>query len=124
MMEFSYNDDNFYILRNLLRIQRAFGIGTAKAYEAYKTIKESDIINCDAYTVYKMLPEKFAKPFYNVKREYNDRIMNMCSDNGIGILCIEDKKYPKRLKELYSPPLLLYYKELFLILMSFPRFVS
>ncbi len=110
MLDYNYKDDKFYILRNLLRVQRAFGIGTAKAYEAYKTLKERDIIHCDAYTVYKMLPEKFAKPFYNVKREYNDRIMNMCSANRINIVCIEDEEYPKRLKELYSPPLLLYYK--------------
>lgn len=111
--DLTYRDDRFYILRNLLRIQRAFGIGTSKAYEAYKIVKKQNHLACDANTVYLKLPEKYAKQFYDVKTEYNTRIMQLCIKNNINIITIEDDNYPKRLKELYSPPLLLYYKGTF-----------
>lgn len=107
--DLTYRDDKFYILRNLLRIQRAFGIGTSKAYEAYKIIKKQNHIACDANTVYLKLPKEFAKPFYDVKTEYNTRIMQICIKYGIKIMTIEDENYPEKLRQLYSPPLLLYY---------------
>lgn len=76
--DLTYRDDRFYILRNLLRIQIAFGIGTSKAYEAYKIVKKQNHLACDANTVYLKLPEKYAKQFYDVKTEYNTRIMQIC----------------------------------------------
>lgn len=37
-------------------------------------------------------------------------ILNNCAQNGIGVITIEHELYPKRLRELRDPPLVLYYK--------------
>lgn len=38
------------------------------------------------------------------------QILNRCHEQGIGLLTLEDPRYPQRLKGIYEPPLLLYYR--------------
>jgi DNA processing protein len=38
------------------------------------------------------------------------QILNRCREQGIGLLTLEDPRYPQRLKGIYEPPLLLYYR--------------
>jgi DNA processing protein len=38
------------------------------------------------------------------------QILNRCREQGIQLLTLEDPRYPRRLKGIYEPPLLLYYR--------------
>lgn len=38
------------------------------------------------------------------------QILNRCREQGIGLLTLEDPRYPQRLKGIYEPPLVLYYR--------------
>ena len=38
------------------------------------------------------------------------QILNRCREQGIQLLTLEDPQYPQRLKGIYEPPLLLYYR--------------
>lgn len=39
-----------------------------------------------------------------------EKIIKQCETGGIGLLTYEDARYPQQLKEIYSPPLVLYYR--------------
>ena len=40
----------------------------------------------------------------------SEEILNFCNKNGVGILTYSDKRYPKSLREIKTPPVLLYYR--------------
>ncbi len=53
---------------------------------------------------------KQARALCNKSLKQAEKIIKQCEERQIGILTYEDYRYPKQLKEIYSPPLVLYYK--------------
>lgn len=57
------------------------------------------------------IEENIAQEFAVKRNEINpDKIMGELAGEKINLLTINDKKYPRLLKEIYNPPWLLYYK--------------
>lgn len=61
-----------------------------------------------------------AKELQNKNLKAAEKIMAECDRKGIHILALDDTRYPKRLKNIYDPPLVLYYKGKFADFDSLP----
>lgn len=70
-----------------------------------------DIFNSDE-TYYKFLKSLKLTSRLTIKRKLDDAkaLLEYCNENGISVITIDDSRYPKRLKEIYSPPQILYVK--------------
>lgn len=56
------------------------------------------------------LDEKQKAALADITLEKAEEIAAFCEQNGYGILCMEDERYPALLKETYNPPLVLFYR--------------
>jgi DNA processing protein len=57
------------------------------------------------------IEERVAKEFVDERRNINpDELLNRLEKENIIVLALEDERYPRLLKEIYSPPALLYIK--------------
>jgi len=81
-----------------------------KLYNYFENLEQawnadlSELIKCG-------LEENIAREIILKREEINvDEVMEKLDQEGINVLTIKDEKYPKLLKEIYSPPALLYYK--------------
>ncbi len=83
--------------KSLLLIQR---YGSAElAYEAIA--RENDV---------RFLSPAEKKRLAALSLDNSERILEECGNKGIGIITLDDGDYPYRLKNIYNPPLLLFYK--------------
>ena len=74
---------------------------TAKAvYEA----DERDISRCISFK------NSDRSMLFNKNLEHATDILRFCQKHNVGILIYDDNKYPQKLKEIKSPPVLLYYR--------------
>lgn len=71
------------------------------AETAYRAISGGD---------HSCLDEKQKAALSDIPLERAEEIAAFCTQNGYGILCIEDERYPALLKETYNPPLVLFYR--------------
>ena len=53
---------------------------------------------------------KDAQNLLNKDTKRAEEILNFCTSKGVGILTYSDEKYPRTLKEIENPPVLLYYR--------------
>ncbi len=93
-----------------IRFQRVFGRGSVRAAKAleqwhtpdrlFRTSRE-DLRAAGA-------KEEELQKIEEAKRYDTDKILEFCLKNNIKILTREDEDYPRRLREIYSPPALLY----------------
>ena len=68
---------------------------------------------CDEYSLKEIegLRKSSAQKFLKSRDKTDiDKVFNYIIENNINYLTIEDKNYPKLLKEIYDPPTLLYCK--------------
>lgn len=56
------------------------------------------------------LTEHEKKSLENATLENSAQLMRYCEKRGIGIVTMEDGDYPERLKNIYNPPILLFYR--------------
>ncbi|WP_208559948.1 DNA-processing protein DprA [Marinilactibacillus kalidii] len=65
----------------------------------------------DTFREYKKLSEKKKASFFRFESTFNEAVQLQClSEKKISILPITHPHYPQRLKEIYFPPILLFYK--------------
>ena len=55
-------------------------------------------------------PEKVRLALEEKSLKKAERIMQDCADKGISVMALADSSYPVKLKNIYDPPLVLYYK--------------
>lgn len=94
-------------------MQKQFGIGTRRAHEALLKYHTPD--NLLSLTETEIKEDTFLNDFQkgNILRRNFDTSMRIIIDatqKNIGVLTIEDDDYPERLKSIYSPPFVLFYK--------------
>ncbi len=96
----------------LLSLVMAFGAGGNRIWDA---VKRTGSLN-EAYDA--LFTEKSRRLFTaeelrNAERVHDSQIQGIisyCESHNIGILCYDDRDYPRRLRNIFSPPVLLFYK--------------
>ena len=106
MEENGINDKQYWVWFNLLKIENNTKVEMLKRYNIIQIYHRKSAIakkfkmnNIEAQELYKKEYIKIAKKVC----EYN-------SKNNIGMINILDKAYPMYLKNIYNPPIVLYYK--------------
>ena len=81
-----------------------------KLVEEFKTAKA--IYDADETAISRCISFKNSdrSSLFNKDLARATEILNFCQKHSVGILTYEDEKYPLRLKEIKSPPVLLYYR--------------
>lgn len=100
-------------IKNLLMIQKLFGIGTARADKFYRQLSNLNLL--DAPDMRKCtskitIPDSIKSDFETLDYAFAEKVIKLCADNKIEIIIIEDKKYPERLRNIPVPPLVLFIK--------------
>lgn len=86
-------------LNSFLRLKIAFGLSVAKAFKVYNRLIAGEE------------PEPADKKRYNsVKNSEIKKVIEDCNNNGIEIITFTDTRYPDCLRNIYSPPLVLFAK--------------
>ena len=103
-------------MRELYWIWLAEGLGAENRYvkpilEYFGSAGEAyELANRDTLKEMNEIGRKEGKALCNKSLKAAEKIMKECEEKGISILTYEDERYPKQLRELFSPPLVLYYK--------------
>ena len=97
---------------NLVCLQSAFGVGTKKSVEMYQYIKNKGLIETSLFKLKKkdFLYEEDFNFINSIDKNRIRKIFNDCEKDSISILTIEDSKYPSLLRNISTPPLVLYIK--------------
>lgn len=99
-------------LYNLLALQSAFGVGSHKSVTILKALCKEKLLNepIDKIVKADFIDENTKERLTCVDKNQIMRIQSDCKNNNIQIIPIYSKKYPETLKNIYSPPLVLYVK--------------
>ncbi len=99
-------------LYNLATLQTVYGAGSIRAYKIYKILCENKLISMNLDDILKsdVIDIKEREKIKAVKRHTVGKIFIDCENNGINILSICDDAYPERLRNIQTPPLILYIK--------------
>ncbi|MBQ6714151.1 MAG: DNA-processing protein DprA [Clostridia bacterium] len=98
------------LLKNLLVLQKAFGYGSTKAYKVYEKLKANDNLCKNERIISKALSEAERIKFEKVDNDYADKVLKDCKKENVNIITIESENYPERLRNIPSPPLVLFYR--------------
>ncbi len=82
-----------------MQIRLAYGAGSNKAFEVYCGISAG-----------KPVDKETAEKLHGIKHEIVQKVFNDCKSQGIDIIPIFSDKYPECLKNIASPPLMLFVK--------------
>lgn len=108
-------ENRFWIWFSLIE-----GLGSKRKLELLKKYKNPKAIyNLEKEELLntKGIGEKIVEGILNEKTKLDlDKHIKYMQQNGIKMLNINDKEYPKKLKEMYDPPISLYYKGNIMIL--------
>lgn len=88
-----------------------FGVANVKTLEVarmYDTLKEVYYVLHDPDC--SLLNEKEKQNVRRIKLEQSENIMAYCEKNGIGIMTWDSELYPHPLRNIYNPPVVLFYK--------------
>lgn len=100
-MDYSY----WIALSNLEKLSNKEKFNLINKFKNVKEIFNSDFLNLKNNS--NLISEK-VKDILNTKIDYN--ATEKLYSKGINICCYDDDEYPKALKEIYAPPVVLYYK--------------
>ena len=97
-------------LYNLLALQSAFGVGSHKSVTILKSLCKQKLLNEPFEKLINagFIDENAKKRLSSVDKGQIMRIAVDCKNNNIQIIPIYSKQYPDLLRNLYSPPLVLY----------------
>lgn len=97
---------------NLLRISLAFGAGSNKAVKTCVELHEKGLLDSSPDNILSsgVFDEKAREKIEAVKPQQIDAVINDCEDFDIRIVTIFDEEYPRRLKNIPVPPVVLYVK--------------
>lgn len=99
-------------LASVIKLQQSFGVGSERAYRIYSAAKEKGISTDDINGLLcgGIIEKKDIRRLLSVSDERVESIFNKCEELGIDIVSIEDHRYPSSLRDILSPPLILYIK--------------
>jgi len=103
-------------MEELYWIWLAEGLGAEDRYvkpvlEYFGSAKEVyELANRDTLREMGEIGQKQARALCNKSLKQAEKILKQCEERRVGILTYEDSRYPEQLKEIFSPPLVLYYK--------------
>ncbi|MEE0809157.1 MAG: DNA-processing protein DprA [Acutalibacteraceae bacterium] len=98
--------------KNLLIIQKAFGVGSVTAVKIYEKLKDTKMLDMDISDILKsnIFSSKVIDKFTTVTNKQISDIIKDCYENNIKIITIEDKLFPIGLRNIPAPPIVLYIK--------------
>lgn len=88
-------------------------LSTAQKYQLLQHFSDpEEIYFCETKAILAIegITEKTVKALENKNLDGAHKILKECEDKGIKILTFADENYPIKLKNIYDPPVLLYYK--------------
>lgn len=85
-------------------------ISLAQKHQLLQHFSDPEEIYHSEGRVFAEFPEKTRTALKNKDLTHAAAILRDCADRGICVLTFGDSIYPKRLKNIYDPPLVLYYK--------------
>ncbi len=99
-------------LVNLIRIQQAFGAGSARAVKIFSILRDAELLDdkFNSASLSNVIDKKYVDKILLIDIDVVNRIIDDCINNGIDILTICDKNYPERLKSINDSPIVLYVK--------------
>lgn len=94
-----------------LMLEMVFGAGSTKLHSLMNVHEDPAELY---YTLHDpgngVLTERERKLLRQTSRTQVEGILDYCEKHGIGVLSIEDESYPERLRHIYNPPRVLFYK--------------
>ncbi len=97
------------IVENLIRIQKSFGYGTQRAYKIYEKLKSNNLLGESDKRFSAVFTDDEKSRLNKVSVDFPRKVLKDCKEDNIKILTIEDENFPERLRNIPSPPLVLYY---------------
>ncbi len=100
-------------LRYMIWLQGVLDIGSAKLFavaEYFGGVKAIYESGRERRLKSGLFTPKELKRSEELTLEYADNIITKCKENGISIIDISDKKFPRTLRNISDPPAVLYYK--------------
>lgn len=99
-------------MENMVRMQLAYGPGNQKALELCKRLSNFGFPNNSIEQIEKIknFPEGYLDRFKSVDPSKVDKVISDCDRNNIDIISIFSPLYPKRLRNISDPPVVLYVK--------------
>lgn len=96
---------------SLMRLVQIFGAANPKIHEAIKCYGDA-VSACEAIDrgKCKLLDNAQRENAKLVTRELMDKVIEWCNSRDIKLLALEDNDYPKLLKRIFNPPVLLFYR--------------
>ncbi|MGN0653650.1 MAG: DNA-processing protein DprA [Oscillospiraceae bacterium] len=93
-----------------LWLVECFGVGNSRIWDVLSHYDDNPV---EAYEALKdgkssLLSPNEAKNARNTYIENMDEIVEYCQESNYNIICIDDRRYPERLKGIYNPPALLF----------------
>ena len=101
------------VLNNLLILQKAFGVGSVKAYNYYLLLRDKALLSHDIFSQKSLFDEKDFIKILAVDKNYTERLLDLCVKNDIKIITPCDTDFPDRLININPTPLVLFYKGTF-----------
>lgn len=98
------------VIKNLILLQRTFGYGTQSAYKIYEKLKQNNALTLGVNQLTSYLTEKEKQKLLSADVRFSQKVLKDCKSDNIKIITIEDENFPDRLRNIPSPPLVLYYK--------------
>lgn len=99
-------------MENMVRMQLAYGPGSTKALQLCKRLSNFGFPNYSIEHIEKIknFPEGYLDKFKSVDVSKVDKIISDCDRNNINIISVFSPLYPKRLRYISDPPVVLYVK--------------
>lgn len=99
-------------LFNLVVLQTVYGAGSIRAYKIFKILNDNNLLNQNLENIINsdVLDIKERERIKSVKHSAVNKIFTDCEKNGIKIMSILDFDFPDRLRNIQTPPLILYIK--------------
>ena len=91
-----------------------------KLLERYHTPERIFRMTEDERKAFPEMTQKGAESLRDLDLRTSEKILRQCAEKKIGILTIQDAAYPSQLKNIYDPPVVLYYKGSIPVLDSAP----
>lgn len=93
-----------------LLISRVEGIGPVVFKKLIRKFKSAeDLLRCSRKKLRKLVSEKLASNISNVDLDENSKYLTLLKENNISFISVLNKDYPKLLKQIHDPPIILYY---------------
>ncbi|MCQ2478727.1 MAG: DNA-processing protein DprA [Clostridia bacterium] len=95
-------------IKNLLTLQQAFGVGSNKCSKAFNKLCDLNRLGSDLSKCGDIFDKGDIDRINKVDKSVIDKIIEDSNNNGIKIITVCDKEFPDRLRNIPTPPILLF----------------